>query len=661
MSTERLEVVIVGKDQLSAVLQKSGASANRLASGLEQAGSRGARGLQAITRGSTEANRALDAIERNTAETARALDRLDQSGQKTQRSFDGMKRSSAALGATAASLAGVLSDASRAAAEESAVFARLETQVEANGDSFDAYATRVDEAVAAGQRLAFADDQVAAGLTNLAQTTGSTEKAMANIGLAMDLARAKGISLADASTIIGKVAAGNTSILQRYGIAVAEGASSTEALAQVQARVAGQSTAFAESSAGALQKWQNAADNAFESLGAMTGPLQTTLALLPGLSAGYTLVGGALGGLTKSAGGARVAMAGLTAAAGPVGLVLAAGAAVYGIRQLIEASEAHESTAEGQTAAVRTLNEALLALQQTGADALRLEGATQTKQDIESVITSVGALRRNYQEASTDIEARAEAAYGMTEAVMVAEEAVDRFGMTDRQMAAVVADGNTILAYQGDNLENVTAAVREATFEYNMSRIGAEEYARRIDQVATNLDTYGVVLQSTTAATASQTEAQERVTAAQARGAEMLGALGNAYGEATAANEQMVADLQAEEEAARELAAAFQSALIPGIEGASAALVGIVGPGSDALDVLRTLATQIEQMSGQETLSLALLDADVLTDTAEALDRVLSRFETLDALGQRTAGVESIATNLIGNPGEWATIDDLLA
>ncbi len=670
MSTERLEVVVVGKDQLSAVLQKSGASANRLASGLEQAGSRGARGLQAITRGSTEANRALDAIERNTAETVRALDRLDQSGQKTQRSFDGMKRGSAALGATAASLAGVLSDASRAAAEESAVFARLETQVEANGDSFDAYATRVDEAVAAGERLAFADDQVAAGLANLAQTTGSTEKAMANIGLAMDLARAKGISLADASTIIGKVAAGNTSILQRYGIAVAEGASSTEALAQVQARVAGQSTAFAESSAGALQKWQNAADNAFESLGAMTGPLQTTLAILPGLSAGYTLVGGALGGMTKSAKAAQLGLAGLSLATGPVGLVAAGTAAVGALGLLIARHYDQETATEAATRSVNDLTVALQEMQAAGADASVIAAGTAMQAQWEGVSAAIAQAEADRRRVAGDASASGLATGGLVDPGIQQQIAdLDRYAASAAEVAEVGRDVATVLSYQGDNLANVHAAYQEAIFDFNMGRIGADAFAARLAYLSDHLNTYGVILQDTASSLAGQTQAQERVTAAQQRGAEMLGALGNAYGEATAANEQMVADLQAEEEAARELAATFQSALIPGIEGASAALMGIAGPGDEALNVLNDLSIQMKQVAGAGELidqlragilSRPLLNAAALEDSAEILDHVLSQFETIDAMAQRVSTSYSIAEAVVGQPGEWGVVDDLL-
>ncbi len=690
MSDRDIQIVLNARDNLSPVLAKAGASAGKLSSGLEQAGSRGARGLQAITRGSTEATRALDAIERNTAETVRALDRLDQSGQKTQRSFDGMKRSGAALGAAATSLMGALSGASRAAAEESAIFARLETQVEANGDSFDAYATRVDEAVAAGQRLAFADDQVAAGLTNLAQTTGSTEKAMANIGLAMDLARGKGLDLATASTIVGKVAEGNTAILQRYGVTVAEGASAQAALAELQARFANQATTYAESNAGALDRWKNSADNLFESVGAATGPLQTTLAILPGLSAGYTLVGGAAGAAGDQLGivgtkatAAAVGQKALGLALGPAGIAGAAALAGVAIYELVQRYDAIDLSAEEVAASADDITAALVRMQEAGASASTLETfrvASEFVMDIgrasNDAETRIGAVNRelvNQQQILGQMRGSFEGVYtseqiAAQEALVAGlhqqQRALDGAIITNEQYSSTLQDLNVIL---GDasriNYPQLVARVEELNQQFSSGQINADQYDAAIGDLKKNVETYGLTLDDIAPKQEKIAQAQDRVTAAQQRGAEMLGALGNAYGEATAANEQMVADLQAEEEAAAELAATFQSALVPGIDGASAALAGLAGPGADALDVLRNMveASSGMQAAMQDLGDSALFRADTLNDTAETLDRVISRFETLDALGQRTAGVESIATNLIGNPGEWATIDDLLA
>jgi len=44
-----------------------------------------------------------------------------------------------------------------------------------------------------------------------------------------------------------------------------------------------------------------------------------------------------------------------------------------------------------------------------------------------------------------------------------------------------------------------------------------------------------------------------------------------------------------------------------------------------------------------------------------ALDQALRTFQEIDALGQRSSAAGSIAENLVGKPGEWGAIDDMLA
>jgi hypothetical protein len=53
--------------------------------------------------------------------------------------------------------------------------------------------------------------------------------------------------------------------------------------------------------------------------------------------------------------------------------------------------------------------------------------------------------------------------------------------------------------------------------------------------------------------------------------------------------------------------------------------------------------------------------ANSLDNAGESLDRILNVFSQIDALGQRSESSASIAEALIGEPGVWATIDDLLA
>lgn len=234
----------------------------------------------------------------------------------------------AAIGTALGGAALLLGEFGRAAAEEEAVFARLEQSVTNTGRSFDEYAARIQKAIAAGQALAFSDDQVADALARLNGYTNDTDASLNQMALTMDLARMKGIDLGTAADIIGKVYGGNTAILSRYGIQVKEGATATEALAQIQQRAAGQAEAYGETQAASIDRAKNSLDDFTESLGAHAGQLATLVAILPGVTAGWSLVAGAFGGITGAlgAGGAAASGAGATGAMAGFGAAAATAA-----------------------------------------------------------------------------------------------------------------------------------------------------------------------------------------------------------------------------------------------------------------------------------------------------------------------------------------------
>ncbi len=711
MSDRDIQIVLNARDNLSPVLAKAGASAGKLSSGLEQAGSRGAKGLQAVSKSGTDLGRALDAIEKNTAETARAIDRLGQSSARAGKDLDQTKRSSVELGAALGTMAAVVAKSGQAAVTQRRELDLLGRQYGDSADEIVAFTQRLedqsnfsDEAARSAalqtaslaKNYQFTADQIETLITrsaDLAQTQGrdlgdTTERLNAALRGEAESAEALGLVLNDSAVAAFAASQGITNY--STGLSAAEQAQVRfQFLLQQTNDVQGAAQEAATGTAGALANLRGYALDAAAGLGDLLGPLAPIASELGNIAPALPVVGAGLGKLATSARAAQVGTAALALATGPVGLALAAGAAVVGLVELARAGDDHTATAKDEEAATRSLTQALLELQAAGADDSLLRGAGQTRDDIQTVINA-GALLRGELAAIQERVNEAPPTPALVNALNLTDEAVRRFTLSDAQMAQVMEDGNAIIAYQGENLENVSAAVREATRDYNMGRIGADGFARRLDQIASNLNTYGVVLRETTEGTRTQAaafrdvtgalDAHEaslvrsnkqsilwetqagRVTAAQQRGAEMLGSLGNAYGEATAANEQMVADLQAEEEAARELAATFQSALIPGIDGASAALAGLAGPGADALDVLRTMveASSGMQAAMQDLGDSALFRADDLNDTAETMDRVLSRFETLDALGQRSEAAASIAENLVGSPGEWAVVDDLL-
>ena len=220
---------------------------------------------------------------------------VDMAAESGRRGFERFSAAGAALGMALGTAGGLLSEFARAAAEEEVVFARLEQSIEATGRSYDEYSRQVERAIERGEDLAFADDQVADALARMTTVTGDAGAALDNINLAMDIARARNMSLSAAADLVGKVHEGNLGILSRYGIVVDENTTATEALALLQQRTAGQAQAYADTTQGALDRYRNSFDNLTESIGAHTGSLQALLALAPGITAMYSAIGGVIG------------------------------------------------------------------------------------------------------------------------------------------------------------------------------------------------------------------------------------------------------------------------------------------------------------------------------------------------------------------------------
>ena len=244
--------------------------------------------------GSNQASQAFQSVTRDMETMGRSADATTR---RMGLSFDDINKRAFAMGAAIGSATLLLGEWSRAAAEDEAGQNRLQQAIENTGRSYEDYASAVDRAIEVGQEKAFADDRVREALTRLNTVTGDTQASLNQMGLVMDFARARGIDLATSADIIGKVMGGNTAVLARYGIVLQEGATATEALALIQQRSAGQADAYANSTLGQLDQMKIKWDELTETIGYHTGGLQEVLMLLPGLTAGYTALSGALAGL----------------------------------------------------------------------------------------------------------------------------------------------------------------------------------------------------------------------------------------------------------------------------------------------------------------------------------------------------------------------------
>ena len=169
-------------------------------------------------------------------------------------------------------------DAAKAAAEDAASQARLVKAVENTGIAYDEMGDFVANAIQAGQKLAFTDDQTRDSLSILTAQTGDVEEAMKRYALAQDLARGANIDVVTASKLLGKVTDENVNVLARYGIAAHEGMTETELFGEVQKKFGGQAETFAKSVPGMLARFNDFVGELKEQLGYVLLPIMITVA-----------------------------------------------------------------------------------------------------------------------------------------------------------------------------------------------------------------------------------------------------------------------------------------------------------------------------------------------------------------------------------------------
>lgn len=175
----------------------------------------------------------------------------------------------------ASRVVGVLGDANAAALEEEASIAKLGTALKANVPAWDGNTTAIERTLNARMKLGFSDDEQRDSLAHLVAATGDVNKALAEQQTAMDLARFKGISLAEATDALTKVEGGSFRILKGLGIELKAGATQQDALNAVQKVAAGQAEDYANTNKGKLLVSQVKVNEAMEKLGAVTMPAVT--------------------------------------------------------------------------------------------------------------------------------------------------------------------------------------------------------------------------------------------------------------------------------------------------------------------------------------------------------------------------------------------------
>jgi len=171
----------------------------------------------------------------------------------------------------------------QSAAEDEAAWAKMAQAVENTGASYDVAGEAIGDYVNRQMlNTAFSEDQQLEAIQKLTEMTGDYGEALDLTSIAMDMSAATGQDLASAAQLVGRVAAGDTTLLKRYGIIVEEGATATEALATVSAKYAGQAQLMGDTALGSSAKLTNAWGEVKDALGTALSPaigdIQTKLA-----------------------------------------------------------------------------------------------------------------------------------------------------------------------------------------------------------------------------------------------------------------------------------------------------------------------------------------------------------------------------------------------
>lgn len=608
-----------------------------MAQQITQAGKTAGQGLKQVGTDAKTAQQALTQAERAAQQTSVSLDRTGSSAVRAGASW-------AAMGAALATVGGILSDASRQSAEAEVSQARLEAAVDATGESYDRYAVRLDAAAEAATRLAFDDEKAQDALSTLTQLTNDAGESLNLLGLAEDLARGKGIDLATAAQIVGKVHEGNTAILQRYGIAVQEGATAQQALAELQARFAGQAEAYANTQQASIDRIRIGFGNLMETVGEHTGGLQTLLAVMPGISAGYTLIGGAAGKAAEGIKILRAESALASVALGPVGMVAAGIAGVAILGELTDWFGLAGDGADDYAMAVGLADGATQGFADTLYGLRTLDPTLFFKteeilSEADEVIETTSKLSQAYEDYRLKLsrgfspEDAAEA-YGFSPELLdrmgLMRDQVEEFGALITELTGRFDDSGvdaTRLATDIDNLIDsfqrgeITAQALIDGLEAIKS--GFNDTYLAVTQATTAYTGYRVAVESSTTATEAYTQATESAALAtdehRSRVEAAFGAFGDARDEALllrSANETLGSSLDdfggraiAAEEAAAELSAQYQET------------------GAAAVTAAGNFRTWVDQLTAADLAHLSLTDGIISSTDALALYK-----ETQDGL-----------------------------
>lgn len=210
---------------------------------------------------------------------------LETVGQKAQFAI---KKAAVPAAAAFTAVAAGLFDATKAAMEDQAAQASLARQIRRSTKATDAQIAANEEWISTqGKLLGITDDELRPVLASLVRVTKDVTKAQKAASLAMDISKAKNISLETASKALERAMGGNLNAISKIAPElkkmIKEGASTEQVFAALNKKFGGEAAAAAETTAGRLQRLNVAFAESKEAVGASFLPVLE--AALPKLQA----------------------------------------------------------------------------------------------------------------------------------------------------------------------------------------------------------------------------------------------------------------------------------------------------------------------------------------------------------------------------------------
>ena len=158
---------------------------------------------------------------------------------------------------------------------------KLGTTMANVGVSTEANRTKVKALTDSYEQLGFGNEEAAAGYDVLLRATGSMSDAQGLLATASDYARAKNISLADASTVLAKANGGSAKAFKEMGIELDANLPKHEAIAkamdQLKDKIGGQAVAYTNTFQGQMAVLKEEVGGVAESIGATLIPMLKSL------------------------------------------------------------------------------------------------------------------------------------------------------------------------------------------------------------------------------------------------------------------------------------------------------------------------------------------------------------------------------------------------